>query len=56
MIARPTAAGVDSKGRPVYRFKKAGDDFPKGAILMMTMTGGGVRYVEIPNPAKSFKH
>jgi hypothetical protein len=56
VIARPKALGVDSKGRPVFRFSEPGEDFPKGAILMMTMTGGGVRYLEIPNPAKSFRH
>jgi hypothetical protein len=56
VVARPTSAGIDSKDRPVWRFDKTGADFPKGAILMMTMKDGRVRYLEIPNPAKTFKH
>lgn len=56
VVARPTSAGTDSKDRPVWRFAKTGTEFPKGAILMMTMKDGRVRYLEIPNPAKTFKH
>lgn len=56
VIGTPTDAGSDSKGRPVWRFKKTGEQYPKGAILMMTMKDGGVRYMEIPNPAKTFRY
>jgi hypothetical protein len=43
-------------GRPVYVFNKPGSAFPDGALVVMTLTSGGVRKLSIPKSSEKFTH
>jgi hypothetical protein len=43
-------------GRPVYVFDKPGAAFPDGALVVMTLTSGGVRKLSIPESSDKFTY
>lgn len=52
---------VGTDGRPRYRFNKSGRNLPEGALIKATLVDnkdgghGGIRYIEIPKPEKTFR-
>jgi hypothetical protein len=43
-------------GRPVYTFDRPGNTFADGAVVVMTLKGGGTRRLSIPDTSEKFTY
>jgi hypothetical protein len=49
-------AGLSTEGKPAWRFADVGEKYPPGAIVLVTLKDGSQRYIEIPNPSKTYNY